>query len=491
MTKCADLLEAALAETRACQDVNSPEYLDRKNSSYGPWGPLVRAKGGSGQYPTTDKAMDALARLADQVRSDDPVLKRGVGPKTARKKASEVFGEMLRELDAEPERRTRWKLFREELKRQLQSLRLDVLYYVPVWLFVGQTVGPIQVGPVRFVDRHTWLDVIAERRGSAADWMALTRAHWLLEVTPASGAWSSIVRLARRSKEALLKRLRMRPRPKKVSFEDADRAWRVARAVHPDQWVACVEVLGCEQEEAYRRAVLAARVALDSFRLFIPREPKRKIYTVADPSAPAGVSQFAQVAGRDLGHGSTMTMPGISGAPGLAQQIVANGAPILEAAGECIRQACTSQPPSPGDMPTLSERWFNAVRWFGRACLTDVDYVSIVMLVIALDILSGGLEKNGIAELLSRLTGHPLSGAVLPDGTTLEQLVSRAYGLRSEIAHGSILALHGDWDEVRAQLEDLASIAIREYVLALAAYRATGGLDDRDAFRMSLPPLQT
>jgi hypothetical protein len=134
-----------------------------------------------------------------------------------------------------------------------------------------------------------------------------------------------------------------------------------------------------------------------------------------------------------------------------------------------------------------AERWFNAVHWFGRACLADADFVAVVMLIISLDVLSGGRQDSGILELVARLTGMRMSHAVLTDGTTLKQLIENAYKLRSEVAHGSVLAVHEQLDEERDRIEEVAAVALAEYVIKLSAYAAGGGVDDRDAFCSSLP----
>lgn len=110
----------------------------------------------------------------------------------------------------------------------------------------------------------------------------------------------------------------------------------------------------------------------------------------------------------------------------------------------------------------------------------------MVHLIVALDILCGGLEAKGITELATRLLsitqGHP----VLRDGTSLRKLVERTYKYRSEIAHGSILALNSELEAERAQLEGLASAMLAEYVLRLETYATERGEDDRDAFFAAL-----
>eukprot|EP00456_Euglypha_rotunda_P008138 TRINITY_DN11557_c0_g1_i6.p2 TRINITY_DN11557_c0_g1~~TRINITY_DN11557_c0_g1_i6.p2 ORF type:complete len:113 (+),score=21.19 TRINITY_DN11557_c0_g1_i6:134-472(+) len=108
------------------------------------------------------------------------------------------------------------------------------------------------------------------------------------------------------------------------------------------------------------------------------------------------------------------------------------------------------------------------------------------MLVISLDVLCGGLMDKGIVELVARLHDIPASHPVLP-GMSLRKLVEHTYKLRSEVAHGSILAVNEQLDVERSQLEGLAAVAIAEYAVKLDAYAAGGGKDGRDDFRASLP----
>ena len=76
---------------------------------------------------------------------------------------------------------------------------------------------------------------------------------------------------------------------------------------------------------------------------------------------------------------------------------------------------------------------------------------------------------------------------VLSDGTTLAQLVSRCYGYRSEIAHGSILAIDQNLSQERMQAEQLAWPMLIKYAVEIDKYALAKGADDRDAFRTSIP----
>lgn len=454
MASSDELIARILSETLAAQNRQSPQYRERANGRYAPFGPYIPAPAG-GAYPTTDAAMEALAELADRIRANDPALRQSNSRKAAHMVALQSLGEALSALVQEQDAGRHWPMLRERLIAALKHAPQDMVHYVPVWLFVRQECQPFSVGPVRFVQPADWLDVIRESRGEESSWMPGVRRAWM-----AGG-----------------------------NLDEADaKVKAVARAVHPDQWIACVTIKGFEKAESRRRGLLAIRVALDTIRLMMPAAQAQLISTSADHSAPIDVVRLNQVAGQDLSLGWALNMPGVGGAPGLAQQIVTEGAPLIEAAGACI--ATIAEPKSSPACPQLAERWFNAAHWFGRACVSDEDFVSVLMLVMALDILSDGKKARGIAELVARLTVSPLSKPVLPDGTTLNALVSRAYKLRSETAHGSSLAVFRDLEVERAHLTSLAAAALGEYVLRLADYAQGGGQDDPAAFLGQLDALQ-
>jgi Apea-like HEPN len=482
-----DLLDNAFTETLACQDPSTAQSKGRHEGRYGPLGPYIPGEGGS--YPTTDAAFNAIAELADGIRDNDSALLRATSRDTVRSEASRVIGELLPQLLMEGDRRRRWVMVRDRLKTRLLHLRQDLMHYVPVWLFLDQVCPSFSIGPVRFVQRENWLGVIEARRGRESDWMPEVRKIWSGHVRTRLQLWSGAKAAARelwRSPRRPISWLRAFRAGSVLATPQQTSARTVARAVHPDQWVACVEAIGFERDESRRRGVLAIRVALDTLRLVIPGPHRALLSTAADTVQPLSIDRFSQAANEDLAHGWRFNRLGVGGAPGLAQAVIIQSQAVFEAAGACIA-AATNVTPSGHGCPTLADRWFNAVHWFGRACLSDGDFVAVVMLVVALDILSGGLQDDGIVELVARLTGASVSAPVLPDGTDLRKLVERSYKLRSEVAHGSILAVHETLDIERAQLESLAAAALAEYVLRIHVYAQAGGSDDRDDFRRSLP----
>ena len=454
MATLSELLGEAVQQTLRLQDKDSEEYRAWLTDPTSPFSLMVPAAGNSGSYPTTAEAMSALATIADTVLANDAELQRTISRDTARMEAARTLGELLPTF-AQGTTGNEWSEFRSLMKERLRNHRSRFTHYMPVWLFLRQEAPAFSIGPISFMRREGWLDEIERRRGKTSSWMPTVRDIW-------SGV---------------------------ANFDDV-KEWQpktVARAVHPDQWVATVTIDGFEPSELYNRAVLTIRVALDALRLLMPSPQNRRIAIAADHGPPLGVDRLTQIDGEDLMLGSSLNLPGVGGAPGMAASLIQDHQDFLQAAGRRIEIALAVDPLSlAGRCPTLSDRWVNAAHWFGRACRADVDFAGLVMLVFSMDVLSGGLEACGITELLSRLLGIPQNKQALPDGATLVQLVTRCYGYRSEIAHGSILAIDKNLSDERMQAEQLARPMLIQYAIELDKYAQAGRIDDRDAFRNSL-----
>lgn len=450
MPHYSDLLDKVLTDTIACQDETTPEYVSRAKGNYPPLGAFL-----GGGYPTTDAALDAVCEIADRFRVNDKSIELAVTRDHWRITVSKAIGANLHALLHEANAKRRWSILRDDLKEIASNVGLDLIHYTPVWLFVDQQLKPFSIGPVRFFPRENWPDEVSRRLGSDPEWRAPLNLLWAgqqLSDTTEPG-----------------------------SINDAR---SMAHFAHPDQWIASAHVIGFGRDASNKRGLLATRVALDTIRLVLAQGRRHLICTAVDDAPPISVNGISQSQGADVSRRWQMNRPGVSGAPGLAQTITTSSSHLFEATGRCI-EAGTNVSYAHG-CPKLAERWLNSCHWFGRACLSDADFTAVTMLVISLDVLCGGLMEKGIVELIARLHDIPASQEVLP-GMTLEKLVGVTYKLRSEVAHGSILAVNEQLDVERSQLEGLAALAISEYAIKLDAYAADGGLDDRDSFRASLP----
>jgi hypothetical protein len=275
---------------------------------------------------------------------------------------------------------------------------------------------------------------------------------------------------------------------RKTTEQTADpTAVGLARAIQPDQWVACVVVDGFEPEESRRRALAATRAALDVMRLVVPAPENAKIRAAVDHAPPFAVDRLSQLDGRDLMRGIGFNWPTLHGRPEDSQSLLNSAVDLRRAAGARIALYLRPEPTAPTGCPRLSDRWVNALHWYGLGCSADADFNAIVNFVIALDVLSGGKEEAGIRGLAARLFRIAEDDPILSDGTKLKKLVERLYGYRSEIAHGSVLGLDERLRDDRGWAERLAAYMLIAYVLELGKYAAAGKVDDRDAFFAALP----
>lgn len=455
MAKSPELLREALLDTVALQDKNSNEYSEWLHAPRAHPLPLTIPAGEGTAWPVTQAALDKLAQLAEAVRADT-ILVRVVSRETCFQTCCRVFGEMLPALIEIEDQREAWKKFRTQLESQLNDGLQTVTHYMPVWLFVRQEFDDFDVGPVRFLKHQSWVVEVEKLKGSVPPWR-----------DPVLQCWGN----QPEALEGLEGRLK-------------SDATLVSRFAGPEQRVAAVTVAGFHSTESSRRALLATRVALDALRPLVPANLMSRFATTMDHRPVGHATRFHQRSGTDLFAGISANRPGVGGTPGLAAEVLEENAGYRVAAGACIATLLEATPSQAGNsLPKLSERWCNAVHWFGRACVVDEDFAALPMCAIALDVLSGGLELNGIRKLSMLLLEMDEGDSVTSQGASLRKVVSDIYNARNHILHGSELVIDKPLAEQRAVAQGVTAVLVVRYVLQLADYKEIQeATDDRDAF---------
>lgn len=451
-------LRTALEETLQLQNPESDEYkrwLHGPGSS--PIPPSVPADGGS-FYPTTDRALSCITEIIDSLRNNDSALARTLSRDEMYKRATGAFGAMLSSLIRVADDSERWKQYRAALSSAFAGLPTSQTVYIPTWLFVRQQYGAFSVGPVEFLDRSAWLDKVESLRGSRPAWRSGVEEKW-----GSGGSANSNVE----------------------GEDDARVKFAISTVTHfaaVEQRIACVAVAGFDDREASRRALLATRIAIDAIRLLIPGQNKKRVFTSSDHGPPLGIERLRQTIGHDLVAGSETDLPGVGGSPGLAQEVIDTSAEFRLAAGNCIK-VVLSQTPAQENLPELSQRWSNAIHWYGRACVSDADFVALPMFGFVLDILCGGKEEAGIRDLACVLFEKKPEDVVGSNGMTLKAAIRKVYEWRSKIAHGSMLAVDLSLESERAFAESIANPMLFQYVMNLEQYRSSvSPLDTGDDF---------
>lgn len=448
MTTNAQRLRDALEETLRLQNPESDEYkqwLHGPRSS--PLPPSISAEGGS-FYPTTDRAIGCITEIIDNIRTNDGALARTLSRDEMFKRAMQTLGANLSPLVEVADDNERWKQYRDAITAAFTSLPTSQTVYVPVWLFVRQDYGSFSVGPVEFVDRSGWLDKVEQVRGSRPAWRSGVESTWGLAGNDGDAAAGSSDQLV----ESAIK--------------------TVTRFAFAEQRIACVAIAGFDDREAKRRALLATRIAIDGIRLLIPGSNKKRIFTSADHGPPRAIERLRQMDGHDLTSDSGTEMPGVGGKPGAAQELIDTSTDFRKAAGNCIT-VIISPTPAQENLPELSQRWSNAIHWYGRACVSDADFVALPMFGFTLDTLCGGKEEAGIRDLACALFEKKPGDSVRADGLTLKAAVRKVYEWRSKIAHGSLLAVDLVLESERVFAEGIANAMLYQYVMSLEQYRSS------------------
>ncbi|WP_126539548.1 HEPN domain-containing protein [Aerosticca soli] len=214
------------------------------------------------------------------------------------------------------------------------------------------------------------------------------------------------------------------------------------------------------------------RIAIDGIRLLIPGSNKKRIFTSADHGPPRAIERLRQMAGHDLTAGSGMEIPGVGGAPGAAQELIDASIDFRKAAGNCIT-VVISPTPAQENLPELSQRWSNAIHWYGRACVSDADFVALPMFGFALDICAVVRKRPELEIWLARSSRKSRKTGVRTDGLTLKAAVRKVYEWRSKIAHGSLLAADLILESERVLSESIANAMLYQYVMCLEQYRSS------------------
>src|ERR1700691_1996041 len=96
MAKLKDLLDEAVRETLSMH--NGPFERWRLETPGAPFGPSIAAGDEFGSYQTSNKAMHALAEVADTLQKKDEDFDRTINQDTMRLEAATTLGELLNDL---------------------------------------------------------------------------------------------------------------------------------------------------------------------------------------------------------------------------------------------------------------------------------------------------------------------------------------------------------------------------------------------------------
>jgi hypothetical protein len=445
----------------------SPDELKQWVASQPLFPPTIPAHE-QGFHLISADGLEALHTLGRQWRQNNPRFHRVIGVVSVQHAAAAAFGDLIA-MATDPPGSTEVKdAYLKMLEDRIRDETRREYFYFPAWVFDQSDVGTFEIGPVTFFRREDWLAKVEQVAGAAMPWKREVSDRWAGH-EPRWCKW--IVQAARR--------LLCVPPQRNIADD-------VVRTIGTCRWIITVAVEGQERERARQCASIAAVTALESLGLTLDRETHRSFRGPGHETQVRmhyGLSQFEGMSG--FNSSTSIDLPHIGGRPG-AQVAFLHDTRKLRAAVADALQAFVDVSPE-GNVPLLKQRWVEAMYWFGQARREKNDFISLVKLGIALDILAKGGKAKGILRLCCAVLNKNEAEVVTSDGLQLGALVTKLYDDgRSQIAHGGRLALLRELPVALQLADGITSQILVGYVACLAKYH---GPDEYEDFILAIPTI--
>ena len=347
-------------------------------------------------------------------------------------------------------------------EERLPRTEQEYTHYFPAWTVGMEKNAPLKLGPVTFLNRIDWIDLV--------DFSSNAKVHFLGSAE-ANFRWKDLL------KDAL-----------KHPLGDTQLdglASPIYGAICNCPALLSVTIRGYEKGFSRKLAKLVCKTALDSISLAL--------------GAPEFFHQQALYEERlpPIGSESLMESNGYLWLPGISlgkriphlsmhhvDQALVDIAPILPALASILDGLVT---PAGHPYPKLANRWATALDWFGEGNRESNDPIAVAKLGTCLDVLACGGKNEGISQMVINLTGTSGDTLVVQGDKplTLRQLVKEIYeDGRSKILHGTHFDRLKSFERERQQAAFLARIALIECARRLLHY---SGNDSDIAFRTMAP----
>ncbi|WP_146014152.1 hypothetical protein [Trinickia dabaoshanensis] len=422
--------------------------------------------------------MDALRAIGDIGElwlQNTPSARASISTHEIRELAIAIVGHIISgayrdRFDADPKFK---RVFKKILSERVASLSKTTMHYFPCHVFESPEAPQFEIGPVRFMSRVDWLDLVESNAQLSLGWVRPLRAYFQGQaLRPGAPVWDP----ATISSEEQQK-----------SIDDQWKAKSTCDEVGACRWIAVVEVPDRLAKLSRTCAEVAVRVAIDAFGLALGHLDALDLRGPGDAKGATLSHQLLQVRGRDIPTSWSLDMPGLKGGAGRYHELLDRTAGLRSSAGKALYAFVNHN--TPGPVPTLKKRWVEAMYWFGEARREPAEFVSLVKAGIALDILTQGKKAGGILTLCCGLFGLEKSDVVSNNGMSLESAVTAIYDDgRSQLSHGGRLGLLQELPVSKQFSIDFSAKVLLQYLSCLEKY---SGPDDVDAFLPVIPSLRT
>jgi hypothetical protein len=259
------------------------------------------------------------------------------------------------------------------------------------------------------------------------------------------------------------------PNGDRLKREAFDELMQLMRHTHAN-WLARIDVDGCDPERSQEIAELAVDLALFALQLSAPVSDTRGMCRLDARRGFVEKRTLSETAGR-ASWGIQRTEPGMSIGPGTLAEILRQAQPVIASVGRIVASFASGM----WHQPTLERAWCDAAYWMRESLFDNVDSVAVTKLETALEVLiCTESSKNSTARVtaaLQNLLGVKRDEQILPPfDITTASLVTALVRDRSRIMHGTWSTLGTRPPSRRDGIEAVVGAVLRQAAIHLHAY---------------------
>lgn len=344
-----------------------------------------------------------------------------------------------------------------EVHQILANTNTDFTHSFPAWTLGFEFENPLHLGPVTFMSRNQWLNVVdfSDRAKQSIFGGPEDNEKWK---EPLRAALAKPKGVVQEGEKAL---------PPLASFLYAP--------LSSCRSMLRVSLTGYEKSLSIKAARHISKTALDGLSLIMGGGSVFHQQTLIDERMPP------------IDHHTIIESSGYLWMPGfgLNQQVLTLSGPqaktmlddermrpMREALAH-ILEGLSPTPSQPHPHPLLSLRWAIALDWLAEGERESNEAIALTKIGTCLDVLTEGGKFGGILNMLTHLTGWKESKE-FPVGANQRDLRSLVKDLydhgRSKILHGNVMDRLRSFAEIRKVGASLARIALIECALRLRHY---------------------
>jgi len=384
-----------------------------------------------------------------EVENYEKIVRQVVANMHAESEFSNFYGD--------DEKKIAIKKLKAEIEGRVESEAKVYTHYFPAWTAGMDRRAPFEIGPVSFINRNDWIDMV--------DFPEQGKKQYLNE-SEANFKWKEIL------KDAL--------------ENPHDRtpinglAATVYGAVEKCPSLMKVTISGYEKDFSRKLARLVCKTALDSISLCIGSKALFHQQALHEERlVPVGSYSIVETGGFLWLPGQSLSdrIPHLSG--DMIDKAISDIGVAIPALAFILEGIVT---PDKHRFPKLSNRWATALDWFGEGCRESSDSIAVAKLGTSLDVLSAGGKSGGIASMVSNLLNIDVSKEVIggENPLTLNKVIKKIYDDgRSKILHGTYFDRLEALNVEREHAFYFARMALIESAIRLSQYN---GADSDDGF---------